>query len=42
MLAFQSTYGKVLIFLVKSEEHHTAHSLLVFVDMIHQHFHFYW
>lgn len=41
VLAFQSTYGKVLIFLIESEEHHTAHSLLIFVDMVHQNLHVY-
>ena len=42
VLAFQSAYGKVLVFLVEREEHHTAHSLLVFVDMVHQNRHVYW
>ena len=42
VLAFQSAYGKVLVFLVEREEHHTAHSLLVFVDMVHQNLHVYW
>ena len=41
VLAFQSVYGKVLIFLVESEEHHTAHALFVFVDVVHQNFHVY-
>ena len=26
----------------KSEEHHTAHSLLIFIDMIHKNLHVYW
>ena len=41
VLAFQSAYGKILVFLVESEEHHLAHSLLVFVDVVHQNLHVY-
>ena len=41
VLAFQSAYGKILVFLVESEEYHLAHSLLVFVDVVHQNLHVY-
>ena len=41
VLTFQPAYSKILIFLVESEKHHTAHALLVFVDVVHQNFHIY-
>ena len=41
VLALQTAPGKFLILLVEREEHHTAHSLLVFVDMVHQYLHIY-
>ena len=42
VLAFQSADCKILVLLVESEEYHTAHSLLIFVDMVHQNLHVYW
>ena len=41
VLAFQTAYGEVLILLVEGEQHHSAHSLLVFVDVVHQNLHVY-
>ena len=34
-------YGELLIFSVEGEKHHTAHTLLVFIDVVHQNLHVY-
>jgi len=42
VLFLQTRGGIILILLVESEQHHTAHALLKLVDMIHQHLHVGW
>ena len=41
VLALQPSYGELLIFSVEGEKHHTAHTLLVFIDVVHQNLHVY-
>jgi hypothetical protein len=38
ILPSETVGGKLLIFLVESEEHHTPHTFFVLIDMVHEHF----
>lgn len=41
-LVLQSRDGKLLVFLVEGEEHHLAYTLLILINMVHEHLHIHW
>ena len=42
VLVLQSIHRKFLVFFVEGVEHHLSHSLLVLIDMVHEHLQLSW